>query len=99
MILLWNLMPADSSINSSKSNKLPDLSLYLPKLAEAHQAALQINLEKGKQDKLLEDYLSLGYTPQEIVQMDREHLLDCFSQTFTPMNQIALNMGFESWKY
>ena len=97
--LLWNLMPADSSINSSKSNKLPDLNLYLPKLAEAHQAALRINLDKGKQDKLLEDYLSLGNTPQEIAQMDREHLLDCFSQTFTPMNQIALNMGFESWKY
>ena len=38
--LLWNLMPADSSINSSKSNKLPDLNLYLPKLAETHQAAL-----------------------------------------------------------
>lgn len=53
--LLWNLMPADSSINSSKSNKLPDLNLYLPKLAETHQAALRINLEKGKQDKLLED--------------------------------------------
>ena len=48
--LLWNLMPADSSINSSKSNKLPDLNLYLPKLAETHQAALRINLEKGKQD-------------------------------------------------
>ena len=97
--LLWNLMPADSSINSSKSNKLPDLNLYLPKLAEAHQAALRINLEKGKQDKLLEAYLSLGFTPQEIVQMNQERLLDCFSQTFTPMNQIALNMGFESWKY
>jgi hypothetical protein len=97
--LLWNLMPADSSINSSKSNKLPDLNLYLPKLAEAHQAALRINLEKGKQDKLLEDYLSLGHTPQDIASMEREHLLDCFSQTFTPMNQIALNMGFESWKY
>jgi len=97
--LLWNLMPADSSINSSKSNKLPDLSLYLPKLAEAHQAALRINLEVGKQDKLLEDYLSLGHTPQDIAMMDREHLLDCFYQTFTPMNQIAQNMGFESWKY
>ena len=97
--LLWNLMPADSSINSSKSNKLPDLNLYLPKLAEAHQAALRINLEKGKQDKLLEDYLSLGNTPQEIAQMDREHLLDCFYQTFTPMFQIAQNMGFELWKY
>lgn len=97
--LLWNLMPADSSINSSKSNKLPDLNLYLPKLAETHQAALRINLEKGRQDKLLEDYLSLGHTPQDIAMMDREHLLDCFFQTFTPMNQIALNMGFESWKY
>jgi hypothetical protein len=97
--LLWNLMPADSSINSSNYNKLPDLNLYLPKLAETHQAALRINLEKGKQDKLLEDYLSLGFTPQEIVQMNQERLLDCFSQTFTPMNQIALNMGFESWKY
>jgi hypothetical protein len=97
--LLWNLMPADSSINSSKSNKLPDLELYLPKLAEAHQVALRINIEKGKQDKLLEDYLSLGHTPQDIAMMDREHLLDCFFQTFTPMNQIALNMGFESWKY
>ena len=97
--LLWNLMPADSSINSSKSNKLPDLNLYLPKLAEAHQAALRINLDKGKQDKLLEDYLSLGHTSQDIAMMDREHLLDCFFQTFTPMNQIALNMGFESWKY
>ena len=96
--LLWNLMPADSSINSSKSNKLPDLNLYLPKLAEAHQAALRINLEKGKQVKLLEDYLSLGHTPQDIIKMDKEHLLDCFYQTFTPMYQIAQNMGFESWK-
>lgn len=97
--LLWNLMPADSSINSSKSNKLPDLDLYLPKLAEAHQVALRIYIGKGKQDKLLEDYLSLGHTPQDIAMMDREHLLDCFFQTFAPMNQIALNMGFESWKY
>ena len=97
--LLWNLMPADSSINSSKSNKLPDLNLYLPKLAEANQEAKRINLEKGKQVKLLEDYLSLGHTPQDIIKMDKEHLLDCFYQTFTPMFQIAQNMGFESWKY
>lgn len=97
--LLWNLMPADASINSSKSNKLPDLNLYLPKLADAHQAALRINLEIGRQNKLMEDYLSLGHTPQDIALMDREHLLDCFFQTFTPMIQIAHNMGFESWRY
>ena len=97
--LLWNLMPADASINSSKSNKLPDLNLYLPKLADAHQKALQINMDLGQQPKLLEDYLSLGYTPQDIAMMNRERLIDCFFQTFSPMVQIAHNMGFESWKY
>lgn len=75
------------------------MNIYLPKLATIHQAALRINLSEGKQEKLLEDYLSLGHTPQEIVSMDKEHLLDCFFQTFTPMHQIALNMGFEIWKY
>ena len=78
---------------------MPDLDLYLPKLAIMHQVALRINLEVGKQKKLYEDYLSLGYTPQEIVSMDREHLFDCFFQTFRPMSQIAINMGFETWKY
>ena len=93
-------MPADSSINSSKSNKLPDLSIYLPKLAVAHQEALQTYIHLGKRESnILEDYLSLGHTPQEIVHMDEEHLLDCFSQTFTPMTQIAQNMGFDTWRY
>lgn len=96
--LIWNLIPVDSSVNSSKSNKLPDLNLYLPKLAELHQIALRINIKEGKKDKLLEDYLSLGHTPQEIIMMDKEHLQKCFYDTFSPMYQIALNMGFETWK-
>lgn len=96
---LWNLMPADSSINSSKSNRLPDLDCYLPNLAKAQQAALRINLQRNCQPKLLEDYFSLGFSPQEIVEMDHEHLLDCFTKTFAPMSQIAQNMGFETWKY
>ena len=54
--LLWNLVPADSSINSSKSNKLPDLDLYLHQLADIHQAALKINLPNWENKKLLEDY-------------------------------------------
>lgn len=98
--LLWNLMPADGSINSSKSNKLPDLDKYLPRLATAHQQAIKICLSNhynGK--KILEDYLSLGFTPQELVDMDYTHLIDCFKRTYSPMNQIALNMGFETWKY
>lgn len=98
--LLWNLMPADGSINSSKGNKLPDLDLYLPKLATNHQQAIKICMKNQyRGDKILEDYLSLGKTAQELVEMDKEHLFDCFMRIFSPMNQIALNMGFETWKY
>ncbi len=97
--LLWNLMPADPSVNSSKSNRLPDLTTYLPGLAMAQQEALRLHLRRGRGAKLLEDYLSMGHTAQDIAQMDQERLLDCFFQTFTPMDQIARNMGFETWRY
>lgn len=39
---IWNLLPADSSISSSKSNKLPDLDIYLAKLAKEQQKAVSI---------------------------------------------------------
>jgi len=32
---LWNLLPSDSSINSSKSNKLPRLDKYLSSLVNS----------------------------------------------------------------
>lgn len=96
--LLWNLIPADSSINSSKSNKLPDLDFYLPKLADLQHRALHAAIQSSKTPKILEDYLSLGYTPYELVNMDKEHFLHVFQRTFNPISQIAQNMGFETWK-
>jgi hypothetical protein len=97
--LLWNLMPSDPSINSTKSNKLPDIDIYLSRLAITHQSALRISLKHFGKNKLLEDYLSLGTTPEEIVRMNEIALLECFKKTFSPMVQIATNMGFESWRY
>lgn len=97
--LIWNLIPADGSINSSKSNKLPNLDRYLPCLANMQQAAVQVCIANGFHGKILEDYLSLGCTPQELVEMNKGTLLECFSRTYKPMNQIALNMGFEIWQY
>jgi len=40
--LLWNLIPSNGSINSSKSDKLPDLGFYLPKLAALQHHSLQV---------------------------------------------------------
>jgi len=95
--LLWNLLPADGSINSSKSDRLPDLGEYLPGLASAQQLALRTCLENGHQPKILEDYLSLGCTVQEIADMPKAALYDCFGRVLKPLDQIARNMGFESW--
>lgn len=97
--LNWNLVPSDGSINSSKSNKLPDLSLYLRKLADIQQNSLRICVNANKTSKILEDYLSLGYTPRELVDMNNIQFMELYERTFKPMNQIALNMGYETWKY
>ena len=97
--LLWNLLPADPSINSSKSNKLPLLDVYLPQLASIHHRALCTYIALDKNKTVLEDYLSLGYTPNELANMNDSNFYEIFHQTFSPMVQIAMNMGFESWNY
>lgn len=97
--LAWNLMPSDSSVNSSKSDRIPDLALYLPKLAGAHHRALEIYRSLGKSDRSLEDYLTLGYSIPDLMSMDGNSFYDVFYRTFSPMAQVAENMGFEHWKY
>lgn len=97
--LIWNLIPSDGSINSSKNNKLPDLDVYLPKLAKLQHKALQVVVNANKKPTSLEDFVSLGYTPRELADMDSEHFLELYERTFNPISQIALNMGFETWKY
>ena len=97
--LLWNLIPSDGSINSSKKNKLPDLRLYLPKLAKMQQHSIRVILNANKEPKVLEDFISLGYTARELADMSDCRFREIYERTFNPINQIALNMGFETWKY
>ena len=94
---LWNLIPADNSINSSKSDKLPPLDRFLKKLAEEHREAIKVYLGAGKKVSALEDFASLGYTPRDLLQLNRERFLAAYQQTFTPLFQIAQNMGYEVW--
>ena len=98
--LSWNLLPSESSINSSKSDKIPELDLYLPKLAATHQNALKTFTSSDRRDKasLLEDYLSLGYSIPDLLSMEPATFYDVFYHTISPIAQIALNMGFELWK-
>lgn len=97
--LLWNLIPSDGSINSSKGNKLPDLDIYLPKLAKLQHKSLQLILNANKEPKVLEDFISLGYTARELADMTDDRFRELYERTFKPINQIAINMGFDTWKY
>lgn len=43
------------------------------------------------------DFTSLGYTPRDLLQLNRERFLAAYLQTFSLLFQIAQNMGYEVW--
>ncbi len=96
--LLWNLLPADSSINSSKSNNLPPLDIYLNPYAELHHKALKTIYPKNPNNKILEDYLTVYDSVGELVRMSDDDFCNVFQKTFSPLAQIAENMGFKYWE-
>ena len=95
--LMWNLLPAAGSVNSSKSDNLPLLERFLAPMAELQHAALRYNFESHPSDKLLEDYLVFRCSIQELVDAPQERFLELFKNEFTPMVQTAANMGFALW--
>lgn len=96
--LLWNLIPADPSINSSKSNNLPLLDRYLRPFADIHQRALTTLYEKNPNNSILEDYLIIHNSVTDLVNLSETDFYNVFKRTFSPMVQIAENMGYKFWK-
>lgn len=96
--LLWNLIPADPSINSSKSNNLPLLDIYLRPFSSLHHNALKVLYEKNQNNNLFEDYLIVYDSVSELVRLSETDFYNVFKRTFSPMVQIAENMGFKIWK-
>jgi hypothetical protein len=97
---MWNLIPGDSSVNSSKSNHLPDLDFYLPDLASQQQDALRFFLEKSPNSGLLEDYLQLAPELAALADLSPDAFTQRYRETLGPMVQIATNMGFRAgWRW
>ena len=95
--LLWNLLPSDSSINSSKSNCIPSLDRYLEPMTKMQHAALRVNFASNPSDQLFEDYLVFRCSIQELIDAPEDRFFDLFKKEFTPMAQTATNMGFAPW--
>lgn len=96
--LLWNLIPSDGSINSSKSDKLPKMEIYLPKMADIQQHSIKVMVKQQVYMKIMEDYTSLGYTPDQLAKMSKGEFRTIYEKVFKPLSQIAMNMGFETWE-
>ncbi len=100
---LWNLIPAAGAVNASKSNHLPDLDYYIAGFASFQLKALRFYIEEHtveKSSKALEDYCAVHLTAKDIMTMPEDAFREQLRKSFSPMIEIASNMGFESnWRY
>lgn len=90
--LIWNLIPADKSFNSSKSNKLPIIEKYFEPFYILQKDAYEIIRRKSPKNKLLEDYFTVLQFEQNNLNQDK------FREIIQPLISIASNNGFEFMK-
>ena len=97
--LLWNLLPIERSVNSAKSNCLPELNLYFDKFSGIQFDAFHILYQQQK--RLLEDYAILFHQEIEAVALlSKPAFSEKLHQHIAPSVQIAANAGFSSgWVY
>jgi hypothetical protein len=86
--LMWNLIPADPSFNSRKSDKLPPLNRYFDGFYRLQSMAVLHIQKVAPRNRFLQDYLTLF--PQ-IDAMSGER----FREQLSPLLSIAHNNGFE----
>lgn len=98
--LNWNIVPITKQINSSKSDSLPSLE-YLRPLTNLQHSFFHVLAEHQKCTDILEDYcLLFNRNIANIREMSFSDFELKFTETITPMIQIASNMGFKNnWMY
>lgn len=90
---LWNLVPTTRSINSSKSDNLPNLGDYL-ELFCTQQFQLYIFLKEKNYNKALEDYFQINLDSED--KINKETFTRKLKDNIMPLFQIAKNQGFQS---
>ncbi|TYB31277.1 MAG: HNH endonuclease [Candidatus Mcinerneyibacterium aminivorans] len=91
----WNLIPTFKSINSSKSDSLPELNSYFNDFADVQFRAFDLNRRKRIDKKLLEDYYMLDSQMDKYVKED--NFKEILEDNIYPLYRIARNTGFSIW--
>lgn len=95
----WNLLPMARNLNSSKSDRLPQLERYLQPLCRQHFDALIATRGSGAPRAVIESYLTIDphVLEYEDSPASRQRFAENLQRTITPLYQIALNQGYAVW--
>lgn len=99
---LWNLVPVPKSVNSSKSDNIPD-DIYFEDFVKTQHTGLIIFHHHSSQERWknnIESYLvDLGFSNKEEL-LIFERLKKQYEIKFKPLITLAISQGFEpDWRY
>ena len=101
---LWNLHPTTRSINSSKSNYLPDWDSYFPKLCnieyQAYETVWQYEQVHKEFEKCLMEHVNDLDIQMKLYRqgLSKESFSNRLEEIVYPVYHAAQNMGFGSWE-
>ena len=101
---LWNLMPMDSTLNSAKSNRLPQWDPFFARFSENQFLLYEMIHEKPGIHKLYEgcwrDNLHSIWAGQELYRPgnSREEFNRILKKNMRPVYDSAKRQGYEVWK-
>lgn len=101
---LWNLMPMDESLNSSKSNHLPKWDPFFQRFSENQYVLYETIHQKPEVHKLYEkclrDNLHSIWAMQELYRPgnNKEVFCNILCQNMQPIYDSARRQGYEIWK-
>ncbi len=102
---LWNLIPMERRLNSSKSNKLPDWSCYFNKLASAQYSlylAVCMNHDvRNYFEKCKRDNLNTSWALEQLYidGNSKDTFINILSHNIKPIYEAAYLQGYKLWRY
>ncbi|HBA70377.1 MAG TPA: hypothetical protein DCZ40_13615 [Lachnospiraceae bacterium] len=101
----WNLHPTTRSINSSKSNHLPDWNIYFPQLARleyiSYEMMWKYDAVYGEFEKCAKEHLNDNMVRKKIYQKGQDFIsfANALEEILQPIYLSAKNCGFKGWIY
>ena len=102
---MWNLNPTTKTINSSKSNNLPDWETYFERLArqvyQSYQLMWKYDQVHKEFEKCAKEHINSDDIKYRVYHQGLEYneFAGELKSVILPVYQSAKNCGFSSWQY